>query len=473
MMQRSTPQLSQRAVLHQLTIRPRISSLRSGAGRRGASAIVAAAVEAPPAQEAVVSSEVQGLGFYTSDDGYMYCDSLKVDDIRGQVAERPFYLYSRDRVTTSYTAYAEALHDMESIVCYAVKANNNLHIMKHLQGLGAGAVLVSGNELKFAQAAGFDTTRTVFNGNGKLPWELEAAAEAGVLVNIDSEFDLKNIAAAGRKVGKKVRVLIRINPDVDPQVHKYISTGLASSKFGIRNSHLQWFLDSIKDEEFLELVGVHSHLGSTIKKVSIFKDAAEIMVGFVKKIKEEGFDLKYINLGGGLGIDYDHKGEVIPSPKDLIDAIRDEVVSAGLTLVLEPGRSMVATCGALVNEVTGVKTNGSKSFVVVDGSMSSLIRPSLYEAYQHIELTAPSSAPSATFDVVGPVCESADFLGKDRELPRPNAGDGLVVHDAGAYCMAMASSYNLQMRPAEYWVADGKLERIRRAETIEDHLDMF
>lgn len=442
--------------------------------RNGArAAVVAAAVEAPTAQEAVVSAEVQGLGFYTKDDGYMYCDSLKVDDIRERVPERPFYLYSQDRVTTSYQAYAEALKGMDNILCYAVKANNNLQIMKHLQGLGAGAVLVSGNELKFAQAAGFDTTRTVFNGNGKLPWELEAAAEAGVLVNIDSEFDLTNIAAAGRKVGKKVRVLIRINPDVDPQVHKYISTGLASSKFGIRNSHLQWFLDAIREEEFLELVGVHSHLGSTIKKVSIFRDAAEIMVGFVKQIKEDGFDLKFINLGGGLGIDYDHKGEVIPTPKDLIDAIRDKVLAADLTLLLEPGRSMVATCGALVNEVTGVKTNGTKNFVVVDGSMSSLIRPSLYEAYQHIELTAPSSAPQETYDVVGPVCESADFLGKDRVLAKPSAGDGLVVHDAGAYCMAMASSYNLQMRPAEYWVKDGELERIRRAETVEDHLDMF
>jgi len=416
----------------------------------------------------------KGLGFYTGEDGYLYCDNLRVDDIRKEVPESPFYLYSKARVVANINAYRRALEGLNYIIGYAVKANNNFKVMQLLQGQGSGAVLVSGNELKLAMAAGFDPSKTIFNGNGKLPWELELAVEKGVLINVDSEFDFANIAAAARKVGKAANVLLRINPDVDPEVHPYVSTGLAGSKFGIRNTHLQWFLDAIKAEPLVELVGVHSHLGSTITKVNIFRDAAVIMCEFIKKINSEGFTLKYLNIGGGLGIDYYHKEDVkLPSPSDLIDTVRDIVKEQGLTLVIEPGRSMVANSSALVNTVTGVKTNGNKEFIVVDGSMAALIRPSLYDAYQHIELTAPSKGEEKVFDVVGPVCESADFLGKERSLSTPDAGAGLVVHDAGAYCMAMASTYNLKMRPAEYWVADGKLAKIRHQETLDDHLRLF
>eukprot|EP00798_Chlamydomonas_sp_ICE-L_P027879 gene27879-11993_t len=275
------------------------------------------------------------------------------------------------------------------------------------------------------------------------------------------------------KLNKPDRLTLSINPNVDPKVHPYVSTGLAGSKFGIRNTHLQWFLDEIKKEPLCQLVGVHSHLGSTITKVNIFRDAALIMTDFIKKINEEGFELSYLNIGGGLGIDYMHKDDVLPTPTDLINTVRDLVKSSGLTLIIEPGRSMVATSSALLNTVTGVKTNGNKNFIVVDGSMSTLIRPSLYDTYQHIELTCPSDAPKQVFDIVGPVCESADFLGKDRELPTPNAGDGIVVHDAGAYCMTMASTYNLKMRPCEYWVEDGQLVKIRHGETFDDHLKLF
>lgn len=454
------------------------SSVRGAKAQRSVAAKAAAAAE--KVAEVVVGTSSQfrqpagkGLGWYTGEDGFLYCDNLRVDDIRHQVPDSPFYLYSKARLMANFEAYKKALAGLESLPCYAVKANNNLVMMRALASAGAGAVLVSGNELKLAMAAGFDPARTVFNGNGKLPWELELAAQQGVLINIDSEFDLMNIAAAARKTGKQVKVLLRINPDVDPQVHAYVSTGLASSKFGIRNSHIKWFLDAIRAEPLLELVGVHSHLGSTITKVNIFRDAAVIMCEFVKMIRAEGFQLKYINIGGGLGIDYKHDGQVLPTPTDLIDTVRDIIRELGLTLVIEPGRSMVATTSALVNTVTGVKTNGSKNFIVIDGSMATLIRPSLYDAYQHIELTAPSSAPRQEFDIVGPICESADFLGKARDLPTPSAGDGLVVHDAGAYCMSMASTYNLKMRPPEYWVADGQLKKIRHAEAFEDHVRLF
>eukprot|EP00884_Botryococcus_braunii_P000524 jgi/Botrbrau1/10472/Bobra.0133s0078.1 len=197
------------------------------------------------------------------------------------------------------------------------------------------------------------------------------------------------------------------------------------------------------------------------------------MLDFIRKIREHGFQLQFLNIGGGLGIDYSRKGAVLPSPKDLIGTVRAGVEAEGLTLVIEPGRSMVATSCALVNRVTGVKTNGNKNFIVVDGSMSTLIRPSLYDAYQHIQATAPGGGEEQIFDVVGPVCESADFLGKERQLPTPAAGDGLVVLDAGAYCMAMASTYNLKMRPPEYWVDGSQVQCIRHAETLEDHIRLF
>ncbi|XP_058725077.1 diaminopimelate decarboxylase 1, chloroplastic-like [Vicia villosa] len=415
--------------------------------------------------------------FSKSEDGYLYCEGLKVDQIMESVEKRPFYLYSKPQITRNVEAYKTALEGLTSIIGYAIKANNNYKILEHLNTLGCGAVLVSGNELKLALRAGFDPTRCIFNGNGKILEDLVLAAEAGVFVNIDSEFDLENIVAAARIAGKRVNVLLRINPDVDPQVHPYVATGNKNSKFGIRNEKLQWFLDAVKEHPVeLKLVGAHCHLGSTITKVDIFRDAAAIMVNYIDEIRAQGFEVDYLNIGGGLGIDYYHAGAVLPKPRDLIDTVRELVLSRGLKLIIEPGRSLIANTCCLVNRVTGVKTNGSKNFIVIDGSMAELIRPSLYDAYQHIELVspAPANAEIATFDVVGPVCESADFLGKGRELPTPAKGTGLVVHDAGAYCMSMASTYNLKMRPPEYWVEDdGSLSKIRHGETFEDHIRFF
>ncbi|KAG9148163.1 hypothetical protein Leryth_014092 [Lithospermum erythrorhizon] len=393
--------------------------------------------------------------FKKLDDGYLYCEGTRVEDVMEVVERRPFYLYSKPQITRNVEAYKDALEGLNSIIGYAIKANNNLKILEHLRMLGCGAVLVSGNELRLAIHAGFDPKKCIFNGNGKLLEDLVLAAQKGVFVNIDSEFDLDNIVEAARIAGKKVNVLLRINPDVDPQVHPYVATGNKNSKFGIRNEKLEWFLDAVKAHpNELKLVGAHCHLGSTITKVDIFRDAAQIMVKYIDQIRAEGFELHYLNIGGGLGIDYYHTGAVLPTPKDLINTVRDLVLSRNLNLIIEPGRSLIANTCCFVNRVTGVKTNGTKNFVVIDGSMAELIRPSLYDAYQHIELISPTPPDTevSRFDVVGPVCESADFLGKDRELPTPSRGTGLVVHDAGAYCMSMASTYNLKMRPAEYWV---------------------
>lgn len=273
---------------------------------------ITAAAAAPPSpaqmSQEYVAAPGEGIGIYRGTDGYLYCDGVRVDDIRAQAETSPVYIYSKERIRRNYEAYRDALSGLDSIIGYAVKANNNFKIMQYLRELGSGAVLVSGNELRLAIKAGFDSTRTIFNGNGKLPKELELAVEHGVLINIDSEFDLENIKAAAANVGKAARVLIRINPDVDPQVHPYVSTGLAGSKFGIRNTHLQWFLDAVRAAPGqLDLVGVHCHLGSTITKVNIFRDATVLMVEFIRQIREQGFDLKYLNIGGGLGIDYYRK----------------------------------------------------------------------------------------------------------------------------------------------------------------------
>ncbi|KAH9656819.1 diaminopimelate decarboxylase 2 [Citrus sinensis] len=410
-------------------------------------------------------------------DGFLYCEDVRVQDVMETVEKRPFYLYSKPQITRNVEAYKQALEGLNSIIGYAIKANNNYKILEHLRKLGCGAVLVSGNELRLALRAGFDPTKCIFNGNGKLLEDLVLAAQEGVFVNVDSEFDLENIVVASRIAGKKVNVLLRINPDVDPQVHPYVATGNKNSKFGIRNEKLQWFLDAVKAHpNELKLVGAHCHLGSTITKVDIFRDAAVLMVNYIDKIRAQGFEVDYLNIGGGLGIDYYHTGAVLPKPRNLIDTVRELVLSRNLNLIIEPGRSLIANTCCLVNHVTGVKTNGTKNFIVIDGSMAELIRPSLYDAYQHIELVspAPQDAEISKFDVVGPVCESADFLGKERELPTPDRGAGLVVHDAGAYCMSMASTYNLKMRPPEYWVEeDGSVSKIRHGEIFEDHMRFF
>jgi diaminopimelate decarboxylase len=414
------------------------------------------------------------MSFHTRD-GYLYCEGLRVKDILARAAASPFYLYSLAAMTASYNAYASALAETRSpvraVIAYALKANSNLALLKHLRQLGAGAVLVSENELRLALAAGFDPKQTIFNGNGKTPREIALAIEYGVLINIDSEFDLAHIEQASRGAKTSVDVLLRINPDMDPEVHPYVSTGMRSSKFGVRGEEIPQFLDRIRSARSLNLVGVHCHLGSTIKDIAVYRDAARLMAQLAGRIRSEGFPVRYMNMGGGLGIDYDGSGAV-PGTAELIDAFRRSV-PADFTLILEPGRSIVAGSGVLVCRVIGVKTNGRKRFIVVDGSMAELIRPSLYGAYHRIGFVEPISGRKRRFDVVGPVCESADFLGKNRALATPAEGTGVVVFDAGAYGYAMSSNYNARMRPAEYLVDGEDLREIRRAETFADYTRLF
>ncbi len=398
--------------------------------------------------------------------GYLYCEQLRVKDIQAQVPDSPFYLYSAAQLRENYLAYATALEGMAARVFYAVKANGNLTLLRLLRELGSGATLVSGNELRMALLVGFAPADMLFNGNGKRRDELALAVQQGVMLNIDSEFDLAHLAHIAQAAEKPVEVLLRVNPDIRADVHPYVATGMRDSKFGIRAEQLPWFLEQLQRMPALRLVGLHCHLGSTIKDVQVFRHAATLMRDLWLATYAQGFPLRYLNLGGGLGID-DRRGGDFPTPADLIGAIRDLLPPAA-SLIVEPGRSIVGNAGVLICRVLGVKTNGEKHFIVTDGSMAELIRPSLYGAYHHIAFSEPVDGALQTFDIVGPVCESADFLGKARELPTPSEGVGVVVYDAGAYGYAMSSNYNLRLRPAEYLVAGERLMRIRRAETFDD-----
>ncbi len=404
-------------------------------------------------------------------DGFLYCENSRVKDIQEQVPESPFYLYSLDRITRNYRSYTDALAGRPAIVAYALKANSNLFILNHLREMDSGAVLASENELRLAAAAGFDPKHTIYNGNGKTLSSLRLAAEHGVMINVDSEFDLHHVEQAAKETGTTLDVLIRINPDIDPEVHPYVSTGIRHSKFGVSAERTPWFLERIRLASSLRLAGIQCHLGSTIADVAVFGDAARLMMKLVGDIRRKGFDIKFLSIGGGLGIDYERQGGTLGGNR-LIDVVRD-IVADDITLIVEPGRSIVADAGILVCRVLGVKTSGDKRFVVVDASMSELIRPSLYDAQHHIGFVEPVDGTTETYDIVGPVCESADFLGKNRTLPTPEEGTGLVVYDTGAYGYTMSSNYNARMRPPEYLVDGDRLRQVRRAESFDDYMRLF
>ena len=406
------------------------------------------------------------------EDGSLYCENLRVKTICEQVGQTPFYLYSGQAIRQNYAAYADALAGLPTAISYAIKANGNLHILKLLHQLGSWATLVSGGELQLALAAGFEPGHMIFNGNGKTIPELRLAVQHGAMINIDSDFDLEHIQMVADELGKSVDVLLRINPDIDPEVHPYISTGLQNSKFGLSPQQIPTILSRLKKIPALNLVGLHCHLGSTIAKVAVFHQTMRVMVAQFERIRQQGFPLQYLNLGGGLGIDYRKTDANFPTPSDLVAAIQDQIPEDA-TLILEPGRSLVGNAGALIGRVIGVKRGAAKNFIVTDGSMAELLRPSLYNAYHRIDFIEPVSGESALFDIVGPVCESADFLGKDRLLPLPSEGSGIVIFDAGAYGYAMSSNYNARLRPAEYLVDGEQLILIRRSETFGDQIRLF
>jgi diaminopimelate decarboxylase len=404
---------------------------------------------------------------FTYQNGELCCEEVPLRTIARRVGT-PFYCYSTRTLTNHMRAFIRAFDGVPHLVCFAVKANPSMALLRLLGREGAGADIVSGGELFRVLRAGIDPGRIVYAGVGKRRDEIEYALKMGILMfNVESGEELAAIDRSAGEMRTRARIALRVNPDIDPKTHPYISTGLKENKFGIAIEQALEFYQTAKGLAHVDVVGIHQHIGSQITEVQPFVDALRKTTAFVKELRAAGIEITYINIGGGLGITY--KDETPPLPRDLADSVRPLLAECGCTIVMEPGRAIVGNAGVLVTSVLYHKESGKKRFLVVDAGMNDLIRPSLYEAYHDIRPVADrAGAEKAAVDVVGPICESGDFLAKDRPLPPVEAGDLLVVRSAGAYGFSMASNYNARPRPPEVLVDGSRYAVIRRRETVED-----
>ncbi|KAK6181502.1 hypothetical protein SNE40_009340 [Patella caerulea] len=473
-------------------------------------------------------------------EGYLYCENVCLKDLQEQLKDSgifpdsPVFVYSKDLILKNVKSYQQALNSLpnDTGLNFSVKANTNPHLLRILRDEGCSVTLVSGNELRLALQVGFTPSQMVLNGNGKCRWETRLALETGCLINVDSEFDLKQTIEVSKEFNLEARVLLRINLNIDAHVHPYISTGMAGSKFGIDEEQLGHVMDLIKTENHIKVFGLHCHLGSTIQDLT----AIRLCLKKLKTKLDESIDIKYINIGGGLNINYmehvddtqciDHEDDQIlkqvegklkdlpsngfkidhqkyknkqinrrdwikklkehdmlpdcipenttPSIKDLISTVEETGFHHSIKIIVEPGRSIVGNTAVLLSSVLGCKTSGNIRFIVTTGSMTEVLRPSLYDAYHHIDFTEPvEDSTRHLYNVVGPVCESTDFLGKDRFLKTPHEGCGVAVWDVGAYCSSMSSNYNCRVRPAEILVDGSSWKIIRKPDSYEDMMSAY
>jgi diaminopimelate decarboxylase len=399
-------------------------------------------------------------------DGELQAEGLAVSDI----AERfgtPCYIYSRAALESAFREYQDALAGSEHLVCYAVKANSNIAVLDALARLGAGFDIVSEGELERVIAAGGDPGKIVFSGVGKKPGEMARALQAGIACfNLESAAELEVLARVAAEQGKVARVSVRVNPDVDAQTHPYISTGLRENKFGVTMAEAVRVYQRAAELDAIEIVGVDCHIGSQLTQVSPFIDALRRLLTLIDELADLGIALRHLDLGGGLGVCY--KDEQPPSIADYIAAVRSELAGRDLKLVFEPGRSIAANAGLLVTQVEYLKQTPEHNFALVDAAMNDMIRPALYQAWLDIRpVTASSEGQLATWDVVGPVCETGDFLGKNRELNLAQ-GDLLALSGAGAYGFTMSSNYNSRPRACEVMVDGDQAHLVRERETFAD-----
>ena len=402
---------------------------------------------------------------FTHRNDTLYCEDVPVKDIVDAVGT-PVYVYSLARLRDAFRSFDRAFAGSRHLVCFSVKANSNLAVLRAFVNEGSGFDIVSGGELFRVLKAGADPRKVVFSGVGKTREEMEYALRSGILMfNVESEQEMEALNQAAGSMGVTAPVSFRINPDVDPQTHPYISTGMKKSKFGIA-------IDPAADAyrraialPNLEVVGVDCHIGSQLTSTSPFADAAARVRAFIEVLQREGADIRYVDLGGGLGIRYDD--EEPPDAEDYAKALLEGVRGLDVTLVLEPGRSMVGNAGILVTRVLYLKRTEAKNFVVVDGAMNDLVRPSLYGAFQGLRPVDRREAEPMTADVVGPICESGDFLAQDRGIQTPEPGDLMAVMSAGAYGFTMASNYNTRPRAAEVLVDGKEFAVVRERETLE------
>ena len=380
----------------------------------------------------------------------------------------PLYMYDFDYIENRYTTLKDAFAGKKSIINYAVKANSNLSVIAHLAKLGAGADCVSIGEVNRALTAGVSKYKIIFSGVGKRDDEIREALEKDILLlNLESEAEMKRVEIVARELGKEARISIRVNPNIDPQTHPYISTGLHENKFGVEIDMAKRMYIYANKSEFLNPVGIHFHIGSQLTKLSPIQESAQIVADLVRSLKAIKIDIKFFDVGGGIGVVYDD--EVTISAEDYTQAIFTATKGLDLTLLCEPGRYMVANAGAFFTKVLYEKNNDGKRFVIVDGGMNDLIRPSLYNAYHKIEAIQVEGETTLA-DVVGPVCESGDFFGKDVPLPPLEHNDLLVIQSAGAYGFTMASNYNTRSKPAEIAIENGQDRLIRKRETYDDQV---
>ena len=378
----------------------------------------------------------------------------------------PLYVYDLDYMTEQYDALKHAFKGRKAILAYAVKANSNLSVVRHFAKLGAGADCVSIGEVRRAFLAGIPKYKIIFSGVGKADAEIREALEADILyINLESDGELQRVEMIAKELNITARISVRVNPNIDPKTHPYISTGLHANKFGVDINTAKRMYIKAKNSEFLDPVGIHSHIGSQLTELDPIREASEIVADLVRSLQALDIQLKFFDIGGGLGIKYD--GEITIDPYEYGQAIMSTLTGLDLTVIGEPGRFLTANAGYFVTKVMYEKKNDDKRFVIVDGAMNDLIRPSLYDAYHFVE-SVDKTGETTKADIVGPVCESGDFLAKDYELPALDHDDILVVHSAGAYGFGMGSNYNTRGRSAEVAVEGGADRLIRRRETFED-----
>jgi len=401
--------------------------------------------------------------------GELFCEDISVTDIAKEVGT-PFYLYSKATLTRHFQAFDSGFTGVNHLTCFAVKSCSNIAVLSLFSNLGGGADIVSGGELFRALQAGMDPKRIIYSGVGKTEKELRYGLESGILLfNVESEQELHRLNSVAGDMGIKAPIAFRVNPDVDPKTHAYISTGLAKNKFGIPiNEALGLYLQA-EEMANIDVQGVSCHIGSQLTLISPFVETLRKLKDFVGRLADKGITIKYLDLGGGVGITYDD--ETPPHPKEYADAILKELSGLDVTLIFEPGRVLVGNAGIMVTEVQYTKSNRGgaeeKNFVVVDAGMNDLTRPSLYGAFHGIQPVQEKETATQRVDIVGPICETGDFLAKDREFPIVEQGDLLAVLSAGAYGFTMASNYNSRPRVAEVMVSGDQFYIIRKRETVE------
>jgi len=415
-------------------------------------------------------------------DNVLCCEEIPLKELAEEYGS-PLYVYSKNQIVENFKAFNTALEGTNHLVCYALKANANHSILKLLASEGAGADVVSSGELHLALKAGFVPDNITFAGVGKREDEIEYALKQDIFsFNVESVAELHAISLIALRVEKTARISLRVNPDIDAQSHPYITTGLQASKFGIEGSKALETFQHASTLPAVQLVGVHTHIGSQVTKIEPFITTANYVVALIKKLGENGIRLTHIDFGGGLGVKYKnavthealpHENETetaVPTPKDFLGTILPILQETGCAIWLEPGRSIIADAGVLVTKVLYVKDNSAKKFIVVDAGMNDLIRPSLYQAHHQIVPLVINTYEHQQVDVVGPVCESTDFIARDRLLSKTNAGEYLAVLTTGAYGFVLTSNYNGRLRPAEILVNGDRVRVIRQRQTLEDLL---